>query len=95
MDQVGISDTGPGARTQLLDALQRQEDALAALAGRFEQTRATSPPPRLDDDWHGLAEQFYAEAADGLRRDLQLVAEHLAAALADTRRALTTLAPGG
>ena len=30
---------------------------------------------------------------EGLRRDLALVAEQLTAALADTRRALTTLGP--
>lgn len=95
MDQVGVSGAGRDARAGLRDALVRQEEGLAALARQFEQARATSPPPRLRGDWHGVAERFYAEAAEGLRRDLQLAAEHLEAALFDTRRALATLAQGG
>ncbi|HUG49788.1 MAG TPA: hypothetical protein VLZ78_02215 [Terrimesophilobacter sp.] len=94
MDQVGISGTALGAREALRSALERQEELLAALARRFEQTLATHPPPRLQEEWHGAAEQFYADAAEGLRRDLARVAEQLTAALADTRRALTTLGPG-
>ncbi|HUG50339.1 MAG TPA: hypothetical protein VLZ78_05020 [Terrimesophilobacter sp.] len=94
MDQVGISGAALGAREALRSALGRQEELLAALARRFDQTLAMHPPPRLQEQWHGVAEQFYADAAEGLRRDLALVAEQLTAALADTRRALTTLGPG-
>jgi hypothetical protein len=92
MDQVGISGTGLSAREALRGALERQEELLTALARRFEQTLATHPPPRLQEEWHGAAQQLYAEAAEELRRNLALVAGHLDAALADTRRALDTLA---
>jgi hypothetical protein len=92
MDQVGISGAALSAREALRSALRRQEEVLAALARGFDQALAAHPPPRLQEEWHGVAEQFYAEAAEGLRRDLGLAAEHLDAALADTRRALTTLA---
>jgi hypothetical protein len=98
MDQVEISGTAASAREALRGALARQEELLAVLLRGFERTLAAHPPPDLHEAWHGGAERFYAETAEELRRDLGLVAEHLAAALADTRRALTTLnavAPGG
>ena len=95
MDDVEISGAAVSAREAVRSALQRQEELLSAVARRFDQTLATHPPPRLQDDWHGVAEQFYAEAAERLRRELGLVAEHLDAALADTRRALSTLTQGG
>jgi uncharacterized protein YukE len=92
MDQVGISGTALSAREALRGALGRQEELLAAVTHRFQQTLATHPPPRLQDEWHGAAERLYAEAAEDLRRNLALVAEYLDAALADTRRALNALA---
>ncbi|GAB3040742.1 hypothetical protein GCM10027052_22540 [Parafrigoribacterium mesophilum] len=95
MEPVGISGAAVSARESLRIALERQEESLAALARHFEQTLATSSPPRLHDQWNGVAERFYAEAAERLRRDLELVAEHLQSALADTRRARNTLAQGG
>jgi hypothetical protein len=98
MDQVGISGAALSAREALRGALGRQEELLAALVRGFERTLAAHPPPGLQDAWHGRAEQFYAEAVEELRRDLGRVAEHLDAALAETRRALNSLnavAPGG
>jgi uncharacterized protein YukE len=95
MDQVASFGTSVSARETLRATLERQEEWLTTLVGRFEQLRATAAPPRLRDEWHGVAGQRYAEAADRLRRDLEHVAEHLHAALTDTRRALTTLAQGG
>lgn len=95
MDDVEISGAALSAREALRSALERQEELLAAVVRRFAQTRASHPPPRLEDDWHGVAEQFYAEAAERLHRELGLVAQHLDAALADTRRALNTLTQGG
>jgi len=95
MDQVAIFGTSVSARETLHTALQRQEELLAVLLRRFEQLTATSPPPILRDEWHGLAERRYAAAADRLHRDLDRVAEQLHSALADTRLALDTLAHGG
>lgn len=75
----------------VLAALARQEEHLASLLGRFEQSLQAYRPPTLGDAWHGSAQHHYARSVERLRADLDAVAENLGSALAHTRRALDTM----
>lgn len=72
-------------------ALARQEALLASLVRRFEQSRQAYRPVSLQDEWHGVAQHFYARSLGGLLADLDAVSDCLDSALAHTRSALDTV----
>lgn len=88
---TGVAVSAHGlAVEQAIAALERQAAALASVHARVGRALATAPSTAAHD-WRGFAQQFYDSGLAELRTALVTAALAVGDALAETRRAITTL----
>ena len=71
--------------------LEEQAAALVAMRSRLDRARALAPSG-VESEWAGPARRLYDAGLGDLHRAMSSAEASLEAALADTRRALETLA---
>ncbi|GAB3136527.1 hypothetical protein GCM10027057_14030 [Marisediminicola antarctica] len=87
------SDSDPWALSVMIASrmLEEQAAALAVMRSRIDRARALAPSG-VESEWAGPARRLYDAGLDELHRTISSAQASVDVALADTRRAIDTLA---